>query len=91
MATYSFLLCHTWKKEGKKPSMIGGAEGGFFMGCFSVKNFSGGSPGLLTLPSYIGLDAPMSNFYLACAGAAIAFVVAFVVAYVLHKDEVVEK
>ena len=85
------MLSHTWKKDGKKPSMIGGAAGGFFMGCFSVKNFSGGSPGLLTLPSYIGLDAPMSNFYLACAGAAIAFVVAFVVAFILHKDEVVEK
>lgn len=79
------------RKTNMIASMIGGAAGGFFMGCFSVKNFSGGSPGLLTLPSYIGLDAPMSNFYLACAGAAIAFVVAFVVAFILHKDEVVEK
>lgn len=61
---------------------IGGAVGGFFMGALGVKNFSGGSPGLLTLPSYIGLDYPMSNFYLACAGAAIAFVVSFV----LYKD-----
>ena len=69
-------------------SMIGGGLGGFFMGCFSVKNYSGGAPGLLTLPSYIGLDAPMSNFYLACAGAAIAFVVAFVVSYILYKDPV---
>ena len=79
------------RKTNMIASMIGGAAGGFFMGCFSVKNFSGGSPGLLTLPSYIGLDAPMSNFYLACAGAAIACVVAFVVAFILHKDEVVEK
>jgi PTS system beta-glucosides-specific IIC component len=69
-------------------SMIGGAVGGFFMGLLGVKNFSGGSPGLLTLPSYIGLDAPMSNFYLACAGAAIAFVVGFVVSYILYKDPV---
>lgn len=67
-------------------SMIGGGIGGFFMGCFSVKNYSGGSPGLLTLPSYIGLDAPMSNFYLACAGAVISFVIAFVVSYILYKD-----
>lgn len=67
-------------------SMIGGAVGGFFLGAFNVKNFSGGAPGLLTLPSYIGLDAPMSNFYLAIAGAAIAFVVGFVVSYVLYKD-----
>ena len=69
-------------------SMIGGAVGVFFMGLLGVKNFSGGSPGLLTLPSYIGLDAPMSNFYLACAGAAIAFVVGFVVSYILYKDPV---
>lgn len=67
---------------------IGGAVGGFFMGALGVKNFSGGSPGLLTLPSYIGLDYPMSNFYLACAGAAIAFVVSFAVSFVLYKDPV---
>ncbi len=66
---------------------IGGAVGGFFMGLMNVKNFSGGSPGLLTLPSYIGLDYPMSNFYLACAGAAIAFVISFAVNYVLYKDK----
>lgn len=69
---------------------IGGAVGGFFMGALGVRNFSGGSPGLLTLPSYIGLDYPMSNFYLACAGAAIAFVVSFGVSYVLYKDPVEE-
>lgn len=67
-------------------SSIGGAVGGFFMGALGVKNFSGGSPGLLTLPSYIGLDYPMSNFYMACAGAAIAFAVSFVVSYILYKD-----
>lgn len=67
-------------------AMAGGGVGGFFMGLMNTKNFSGGSPGLLTLPSYIGLDAPMSNFYFACAGAAIAFVVSFAVSYVLYKD-----
>ncbi len=66
---------------------IGGAVGGFFMGLLNVKNFSGGSPGLLTLPSYIGLDAPMSNFYLACIGAAIAFVVAFIVSFILNTPK----
>ncbi len=30
--------------------------GGLFMGIMRVRNFSGGSPGLLTLPSYIGDD-----------------------------------
>lgn len=73
-------------KTNMLSSMVGGAAGGFFLGLFQVKNFSGGAPGLLTLPSYIGLDAPMSNFYLACAGAAIAFAVAFVLSFLLHKD-----
>ena len=68
-------------------AMAGGGVGGFFMGLMGTKNFSGGSPGLLTLPSYIGLDAPMSNFYFACIGAAIAFVVSFAVSFVLYKDE----
>lgn len=67
-------------------AMAGGGVGGFFMGLMNTKNYSGGSPGLLTLPSYIGLDAPMSNFYFACAGAAIAFVISFAVSYVLYKD-----
>ena len=69
-------------------AMVGGGVGGFFMGLVNTKNYSGGSPGLLTLPSYIGLDAPMSNFYFACAGAAIAFVVGFAVSYILYKDPV---
>ena len=67
--------------------VAGGGVGGFFMGLMNTKNYSGGSPGLLTLPSYIGLDTPMSNFYYACAGAAIAFVVAFIVSFVLFRDE----
>ena len=68
-------------------AMAGGGVGGFFMGLMNTKNYSGGSPGLLTLPSYIGLDAPMSNFYFACIGAAIAFVVSFAVSFVLYRDE----
>ena len=74
-------------KTNMLASSIGGAVGGFFMGLLNVKNYSGGSPGLLTLPSYIGLDAPMSNFYLACVGAAIAFVVAFAVSFVLNGKQ----
>ena len=68
-------------------AMAGGGVGSFFMGLMNTKNYSGGSPGLLTLPSYIGLDTPMANFYYACAGAAIAFVVAFIVSFVLFRDE----
>lgn len=67
-------------------AMCGGGVGGFFMGLMNTKNYSGGSPGLLTLPSYIGLDAPMSNFYFACIGAAIAFAISFAVSFVLYRD-----
>ncbi len=81
---FSITIKH---KTNMVAASIGGAVGGFFMGLLNVKNFSGGSPGLLTLPSYIGLDAPMSNFYLACAGAAIAFVVSFAVSYVLNRPK----
>lgn len=66
-------------------SMIGGAIGGFFLGMMRVANYSGGSPGLLTLPSYIGGDT-MSNFVYACIGAAISVVVAFIVSFILYKD-----
>lgn len=68
-------------------AMIGGAVGGFFMGLVGTKNFSGGSPGLLTLPSYISPDYPMSNFFFAIAGAAIAFAVAFILNFILYKDD----
>ncbi|WP_053986009.1 beta-glucoside-specific PTS transporter subunit IIABC [Niameybacter massiliensis] len=66
-------------------SMIGGAVGGLFLGIFRVANFAGGSPGVLTLPSYIGGDG-MSNFVYACIGAAISIVVAFVACLILYKD-----
>lgn len=73
-------------------SMIGGAVGGLFLGIFHVCNFSGGSPGFLTLPSYIGGDS-MTNFYLAVAGAILSVAVSFVAGLILYKDpvEVTEK
>lgn len=71
-------------------SMIGGAVGGLFLGIFRVRNFSGGSPGFLTLPSYIGGDS-MTNFYLAIAGAVISVIVAFAAGLVLYKDSVKEE
>lgn len=67
-------------------AMAGGAAGGFFMGLMHVRNYAGGSPGLMTLPSYIGGDS-LRDLYMACIGAAIAFVVSFAVSYVLYKDE----
>ncbi|SEO13810.1 PTS system, beta-glucosides-specific IIC component [Amphibacillus marinus] len=66
-------------------AMIGGGVGGLFMGIFRVRNFAGGSPGILTLPSYIG-DDTLSHFTFAIIGAAISIVVAFIVSYILYKD-----
>lgn len=66
-------------------AMAGGAVGGLFMGLMRVRNYSGGSPGLMTLPSYIGGDG-LRDLYLACIGAAISFVIAFGASYVLYKD-----
>ena len=67
-------------------SMIGGAIGGLFLGLFRVSNYSGGSPGFLTLPSYIGGET-MMNFVYACIGAVISVVVSFIVCLVLYKDK----
>lgn len=68
-------------------SMIGGAVGGLFLGLFRVRNYSGGSPGFLTLPSYIGGDT-INNFIYAIIGAIISVVVSFLVCLMLYKDEV---
>lgn len=65
---------------------IGGAAGGLFMGIFTVKNYGGGSPGLMTLPGYIGGDS-LRDLMLACIGAAIAFVIAFIISFILNKDK----
>lgn len=67
-------------------AMAGGGIGGLFMGIFGVRNYAGGSPGLLTLPSYIGEDT-LRHLWFAMAGAAIAAVVTFVLTFVLYKDE----
>ncbi|WP_430601828.1 PTS system, beta-glucoside-specific IIA component [Enterococcus sp. DIV0724b] len=70
-------------------AMIGGGIGGLFMGITRVKNFTGGSPGLLTLPSYIG-DDTLRHLYMACIGAVISIVISFVISYILYKDPVIE-
>ena len=71
-------------------SMIGGAVGGLFLGLFRVSNYSGGSPGFLTLPSYIGGET-MMNFVYACIGAVISVFVAFVAGLILYKDKVEDR
>ncbi len=76
-------------KIGLYASIIGGAIGGLFYGIFGVARYATGSPGLLTLPVYIGGDS-MSNFYYACIGVVIGIVVAFIIAYIFYKDPVNE-
>ena len=66
-------------------TMIGGAVGGLFFGIFRVARFATGSPGLLTLPVYIGGEG-MTNFIYACIGAVISIVVSFIVCLIIYKD-----
>ena len=68
-------------------AMAGGGVGGFLMGLLGVRNYSGGSPGFLTLPSYLGGDG-LRDFYCACIGTAVSVVVAFIISFILYKDPV---
>lgn len=67
-------------------AMAGGAAGGAIIGIFGVRRFATGSPGLMTLPVYIG-EKGMSNFIYACLAALVAFVVAFIVSFILYKEQ----
>lgn len=71
-------------------SMIGGAIGGLFVGIFKVRRFASGSPGLMTLPVYIGEDG-FTNLLFACLGALLAFVVAFIASYLMFKEDPVSE
>ena len=71
-------------------AVIGGASGGLFMGILSVRNYAGGSPGLLTLPGYIG-DRGFYDIMYAAIGALIAFVISFAISYITYKDPVEEE
>lgn len=66
-------------------AMIGGGAGGFLMGILNVKNYSGGSPGFLTLPSYLGGDG-LTDFYFAAIGAVVSVVLAFVICFIIYRD-----
>lgn len=70
-------------------AMIGGGFGGLYVGIMRVKNFSGGSPGLLTLPSYIG-DDTLYHLTHAAIGAAISIIITFIVSYILYKEKPAE-
>lgn len=67
-------------------SIVAGAIGGFFMGIMGARNFSGGSPGLLTIAAYIGEDT-LRYFYTAIAGLILSLIISFIVTYVLYQED----
>lgn len=71
-------------------AMIGGGAGGLFLGIMGVARYAQVSPGIFSLPSYIGADG-FTNLIYAVIGCAIAFVTAFVVSYILGIDEPIEE
>lgn len=70
-------------------TMVSGGIAGFFLGIFNARNFSGGSPGLLTLSSYIG-DNTLKYFYTALIGLILAVVISFVITFILYKEDAQE-
>jgi PTS system beta-glucosides-specific IIC component len=71
----------------KKPLiavMIGGGVAGFFAGIMKLVRYSFGSPGIPTLPVFIG-ENPM-NFFKALATMAISFGVTFLIAFFLKYE-----
>lgn len=76
----------------KKPFyavMIGGACGGLYAGLSSVKAFAFASPGLASLPIFIG-GSGMSNLLNAAITCAIAFIVSFIATWVLGFEDLAE-
>ncbi|HFI0303891.1 TPA: PTS transporter subunit EIIC [Streptococcus suis] len=82
-ALYGVTLRHRPALIG---TMVAGGIGGFFMGIMGARNFSGGSPGLLTIAAYIGEDT-LKYFYTAVAGLVISVLISFVVTFVLYKED----
>ena len=65
--------------------MVAGGISGFFLGIMNARNFTGGSPGLLTIAAYIGEDT-FYYLYVALAGLVLSVVIAFIVTYILYKE-----
>lgn len=72
-------------------AMIGGGVGGLFLGIMGVGRYAQVSPGIFSLPSYIGPDGFTDLIY-AAIGCAISFATAFIVSYILGiKEDSVEE
>lgn len=71
-------------------TMVAGGVGGFIMGIFGARNYAGGSPGLLSLGSYIGEDT-LHSLYVAAATLVTSVILSFVITFILYKeDETIE-
>lgn len=66
--------------------MVAGGVAGFFLGIMNARNFTGGSPGLLTIMAYVG-ENTFYYLYVAIAGLVMSVVLSFIVTYFLYKDE----
>lgn len=69
--------------------MIGGGIGGFYAGITGVKSYAFSSPGLLSLPAYVGPDGWM-NIIHSCISMVIAFVVTFVLLWFWGFEDIPE-
>ncbi|MBA4699607.1 MAG: PTS glucose transporter subunit IIA [Ruminococcus sp.] len=68
------------------PIMIGGGAAGLFAGLSGLIRFAFGSPGIATLPCFIGENAP-GNFMKALITVAIAFIVTFVLTLIIGWED----
>lgn len=80
----------TLKYKGLLPAvMAGGFAGGLFAGISGLVRYSFGSPGLATLPVFIGGSS--SNIIKAVISAAIGFIVTFVICMFIKLEDEVKK
>ena len=66
--------------------MVAGGIVGFFLGIMNARNFTGGSPGLLTIMAYVG-ENTFYYLYVAIAGLVMSVALSFIITYFLYKDE----
>ena len=69
---------------------IAGGIVGFFLGIMNARNFTGGSPGLLTIMAYVG-ENTFYYLYVALAGLVMSVVISFIVTYMLYKEDVAQE
>lgn len=67
-------------------TMVAGGIAGFFLGIMNARNFTGGSPGLLTIMAYVG-ENTFYYLYVAIAGLVMSVVLSFIITYFLYKDD----